>query len=148
MDKHSAVKQVHYIWTQADCPPRTQNTMKKLFDQLVMDRKVLIKNKKSKSRNENNELRRFDDAVWDVLAEEQHRLGLTFDIKFFEEQKLTWKSQMEKTINPEFEKEVEEKDDTKKKKEKRIGSQYENFDLASTKDVDLAIHQVSFVTET
>ena len=117
--------------------------MKKMFERLCAEKKSLIRN------NKKYELRKFDDRLWDVLADEENREGLTFDLEFFDEQRVTWERSMEETVNPEFEKEVEENNDLKEAKEKKKKSQYATFETASAGDVDQAIHQVcDFLSDT
>ena len=64
-------------------------------------------------------MRKFLEQVWDVLADERNREGLTFDIQFYDEQRVTWKSQMEIPVNPEFEKEIEDIRKQKKPKQRK-----------------------------
>ena len=109
--------------------------MKKIYKKLVQEKRVLVKNKKK------YEIRKFDEKVWDVLAEEPNRRGLTFDVEFFDEQRVTWERKMEESVNPEFIKEVEENNNLKQAKAKKKKSQYASFETASSSDLDQAIHQ-------
>ena len=109
--------------------------MKKIYKKLVQEKRVLVKNKKK------YEIRKFDEKVWDVLADEPNRRGLTFDVEFFDEQRVTWERKMEESVNPEFIKEVEENNNLEQTKAKNKKSQYASFEAASSSDIDQAIHQ-------
>ena len=50
------VKQVHEIWSEADCPPKSLKSMKKMYNKLILEKKVLVKNKKK------YEIRKFDES--------------------------------------------------------------------------------------
>ena len=76
------------------------------------------------------------------MADEPDRVGLVFDIGFYDEQRISWNTQMEKVVNPTFVEEVIDKAKKKEGKAKRIKSQYSNLEIADPKDLDQAIHQV------
>ena len=129
-------KEVHHIWANADCPPKSVKSIAKCFERLLLEKKRINKNKKP------HENRKFEDRVFDVLTDQEFRLGLTFDSEFYEEQKTTWKSQMEKFVNPTFIEEEAEKEEKKQAKAKKKKSQFADFSVASIHDVNQVIHEV------
>ena len=129
--------QVHAIWSKADCPPKSIPSLKKMYTKLVQEKKALLR------KNQKHELRKFDEKVWDVLADEVNREGLTFDIDFYDEQRVTWDRKMEKSVNPDYEEEIEDNNNLQQAKQGRIKSQYASFETASSCEMDLAIHKVS-----
>lgn len=129
-------KEVHQIWANADCPPKSVKSIAKCFERLLLEKKRINKNKKP------HENRKFEDRVFDVLTDQEFRLGLTFDSEFYEEQKTTWKSQMEKFVNPTFIEEEAEKEEKKQAKAKKKKSQFADFSVASIHDVNQVIHEV------
>ena len=129
---------VHVIWSEADCPPKSIPSIIKLFGKLTKKIKVLKKNLKR------YELRKLDESVFDVLAEEKDRSGFVFDINFYDEQRISWKAQMEIKVNPDFERELEEDLDKQNTSKKRIRSQFSNFEVADSQEVDKVIHKVCF----
>ena len=130
-------RQVRAIWSKADCPPKSIPSVKKMYTKLVQDKKALVRKK------QRYELRKFDEKVWDILADEVNREGLTFDIDFYDEQRVTWDRKMEESVNPDYEEEIEDNNNLQQAKQGRIKSQYASFETASSCEVDLAIHKVS-----
>ena len=130
------VNQVHSIWVKAYHPPKTKKSMRKMFSNLTLTRKKLQKKKKK------HELRKLDNEVWDVLADQTLREGLMFDIEFYKEQKSNWESQMEVTVNPEFNVQVEKEKTRTDKKIRRKKIQYSDAQLASNSEINLAIYKV------
>ena len=124
-------QKVHDIWLSADCPPKSIKTIKKLYAKLVLQRKKI---KKKHAR------RTFEEKVWNILSDNVE--GQVFDEEFFKEQITSWKTQMEKTVNPLFTKAVADKEKAKEAREKRKKAQYFNLEQASMLEVDRAVHQV------
>ena len=137
---HRMAMEVHDIWAAADCPPKSVYSIKKMFEKMILQRKVLRK------KNKKYEIRKLEESVFDVLADEKNRSGLVFDIAFYDEQRISWQSRMEATVNPIFEEEAEEDMEIKKAKQKKIRGQYSNFEVADSSEVDRFIHQVCFKT--
>ena len=54
---HDMAKEIHSIWTRADCPPKSILTIKKMYKKLVLERKSLSK------RNKKYELRKLEGEV-------------------------------------------------------------------------------------
>ena len=129
-------KEVHQIWTNADCPPKSVVSIVKCFERLLLEKKRI------KKKNKPHENRKFEDRVFDVLTDQQFRIGLTFDSEFYEEQRTTWKSQMEKFVNPSFIEEEASKEVIKQAKAKKKKNQFADFSVASIHDVNQVIHEV------
>ena len=79
----------------------------------------------------------FENQIWDVLADEKDRQGSKFDREFYEEQKTSWQCQIKESVHLDSGSE----DPERVNKEKRKKSQYADFRIAETVDVDKAIHQ-------
>ena len=131
--------EVYKIWCRADCPPKSSKSIIKCFENLLSKQHKLKKLKKP------HECRKLDNSLFDVLAEEEHRVGRTFDYNFYEEQSTTWVSQMEKVVNKSFLEEEEAKEKIVIKKKKQITSQYSNFSFADPAEVNIAINQVNSI---
>lgn len=129
------VNQVRSIWLKAHCPPKTTKSMKKMYEKLLLKRKKLAK------KNRKHALRKLDNEIWDVLAEESERGGLIFDTDFYEDQKNKWERQMEVTVNDEFRDQEQRIKSFTNKRLKRKENEYANLQPASSTEISLAIHQ-------
>ena len=127
---------VHNIWVKADCPPKSKSNIVKAFERLEKDTRML------KKKNKKNEIRKLDEEFFDVLRDEKFRQNMTFDEKFYNDQKTSYHLQIEVGVNSEFLVEEVEKSIKTQKQRFRRENQKANFKMASLAELDQVISQV------